>query len=90
MLPKQTGKRRRSKECRAFISAILVQAFNDALGGSGIKIQDKMSALRFIDSENEMFCMYCSLLDLDPEYTAVVMKKQIKSGKFKPLKELRE
>lgn len=81
------------KGSRGFIAAILVQAFNDAIVASPKTSQafrDKRSAIAFIDHNNDMFVYYCNLLDLDPEYMASQMQKQIRTFKFKPIKEFRE
>jgi hypothetical protein len=62
--------------CRALISAILAQAFNDAI--SPYRSDEPDGARRFINPNNELFAHYCHLIDLDPEYMAEKMQANIK------------
>lgn len=76
------------KGCRAFIAAILDQAFSDALSRNNSI--DKRTALNFIDEKNDMFIYYCELLDLESEYVEKQMIEKIRNHRFKPLKKFRE
>lgn len=76
--------------CAALISAILDQAFSDALSRSSSILIDSKGARRFIDEYNILFKLYCELLDWEPEYVAKKMQKALREGWLKPLKELRE
>ncbi len=73
---------------RGLISAILIRAFNDALGKS--TPTDKASALRFINKDNELFCFYCEILSLDPEYVVRKFRNHLDKRKSKVLKPIKE
>ena len=69
--------------CRRLISAILAQALTDAQ--SSYRGDEPDGARRFINADNELFCTYCYLIDLEPEYVARKMQETIrrKRGKKK-------
>ena len=75
------------KSCRALVSAILVQAFSDALSRDSRNAYN--TAIEFIDKNNPLFIYYCGLLSIDPEYTADTMQYQLRQHKLKSLKKLR-
>lgn len=76
------------EHARALIAAILVQAFSDALS---FDHQCKpFQARNFISEQNELFCRYCELLDLEPRWVAKIMQKRLREHDLKPLKTLRE
>lgn len=79
---------RKTEGERAFIAAILDQAFSDSI--SRDKAANRMEARRFIDANNKLFRYYCHLLDMEPEYVARKMQERIRQHTFKPLPELRE
>lgn len=68
---------------RALINAILLQAFCDALN-------NKMDAVRFIDSDNKLFRYYCSLIGWDPIYVEYKMHKQLRAKKLPALTKFRD
>ena len=74
--------------CRALIAAVLDQAFSDAI--SLKPAFGYVAARRFIDETNRLFCDYCYLLDLDPQYVARKMQQRIRRADLKPLKEFRD
>jgi len=74
--------------CKAFIAAILDQAFSDAI--SRRSSDNSESARRFLNKDNSLFRHYCHLLDLEPDYVHRKMVEAIKVGKFKRLSKLRK
>ncbi len=76
--------------CAALISAILDQAFSDALSLNSSHHTDAKGARKFIDADNKLFAHYCSLLGWEPEFVAKKMQEEIRKGILRPLKELRE
>ena len=76
------------KGCRALVTAIFLQAFNDGIGKS--TTSDRFSARRFIDKTNPLFVYYCDLLDLDPAYVEEKMLSRIRKHDLKQLKQFRE
>ena len=71
--------------CRALIFAILDQAYKDAIS---FKPEDNADeARRFISKNDEMFCYYCNLISLDPEYVARKMRVRIRMFDHKREKE---
>jgi hypothetical protein len=72
--------------CRELIKAILVQAVRDAsIRGSTSteEMRARTSAKDFINKDNEMFCLYCELVGLDPEYLEGQFKKILSDVKIK-------
>ncbi len=60
---------------KRFIAAILGQALTDAC--SYQRINDPEGARRFINSKNPIFQHYCELLDMNPDWVAKNMRKEI-------------
>lgn len=84
-MPKKEYDHNREKGNRALVSAIIFQAFHDAVRG---KPTEKHSAFKFIDKDNNMFKFYCGLLDYDAEYVARKMWKKIIEYRERPFKVL--
>lgn len=63
---------------RALISAILIQAFCDA--GKSKYTQESAEARLFINKNNILFCYYCDLLEINPEYVAEKMHAALRPG----------
>jgi hypothetical protein len=72
---------------RAFIAAILAQAFNDAI--SWESSSRPRQAREFIDSNNKLFCWYCELLNFNPEYVARKMQERLRQNDLHSLSRLR-
>lgn len=60
---------------RNLVAAILEQAYSDAI--SNLAANQSEQARNFINENNEIFCQYCELLGMLPEYVARKMKKRI-------------
>ena len=62
--------------CRALISAIIYLAYTDAIN---VIAAHRESALNFLNTKNKLFCVYCHLINLDPECVAKKLQYSIKS-----------
>lgn len=60
---------------RDFIASIVFLAYDDAI--SKDKSRDPAGARRFINPANDLFCTFCSLIDLDPDWVANGLQKKI-------------
>lgn len=60
---------------RFLVAAVLEQAYSDAT--SSQKANDYVGARRFINANNKLFCFYCELLEMNPEWVAKKMNERI-------------
>jgi hypothetical protein len=68
----------RSSE-RALVAAILCQAVSDAMSKDPICKPEQ--AFLFLNKNNKLFCDYCILIDLEPEWAERKIKEQMKKIK---------
>lgn len=68
--------------CRMLISSIILQAYDDILS-LNISPSDRRSAVSFLNSRNDLFCIYCYLLSLDPVYTEEKIKYRLYIGEMR-------
>lgn len=61
----------KEQRCRNLIAGIIYQAVMDYQ-----KFQS-MSARHFIDKKNKLFCFYCDILGLEPEFVAKKLQRNI-------------
>jgi hypothetical protein len=72
--------------CRELIKAILIQAIRDA-SIKGLTTTEEMRARTgakdFINKNNEMFCLYCELVGIDPEFLERKLKEILRDVNVK-------
>lgn len=70
---------------KALIASIINLAIQDLVSE---ELDLRISAARFLDGKDEIFCIYCGFLDIEPEYLSKKIYQYLRKGKINKISKL--